>query len=213
MAKQQKHPAVDAALGRRRTRLGTAWVVGLLALPFAGLAVSAAAGLHPGVPLVVTGPAALVGFVLISEMPTGRDRGRATGSLLTARTVTGLRTVDLSRIERVRLLTSFSRGGVSDRVVLVRDGDGVLLGLREQTDVRRVRRALDQSARSDVPRVRRALDQSARSDVPPRVSGAAAAHLGMSSGGTARHTVLSWLATVLGVCCYLSVIVLVARAV
>ncbi|QWQ42186.1 hypothetical protein KME66_15070 [Streptomyces sp. YPW6] len=198
MAKQQKHPAVDAALGRRRTRLGTAWVVGLLALPFAGLAVSAAAGLHPGVPLVVTGPAALVGFVLISEMPTGRDRGRATGSLLTARTVTGLRTVDLSRIERVRLLTSFSRGGVSDRVVLVRDGDGVLLGLREQTDVRRVRRA---------------LDPGARSDVPPRVSGAAAAHLGMSSGGTARHTVLSWLATVLGVCCYLSVIVLVARAV
>ncbi|MEU3319392.1 hypothetical protein [Streptomyces sp. NPDC006785] len=198
MAKQQKPPAVDAALGRRRTRLGTAWIVGLLALPFAGLAVSAAAGLHPGVPLVVTGPAALVGFVLISEMPTGRDRGRTTGSLLTARTVTGLRTVDLSRIERVRLLTSFSRGGVSDRVVLVRDGDGVLLGLREQTDVRRIRRA---------------LDQGARSDVPPRVSGAAAAHLGMSSGGTARHTVLSWLATVLGVCCYLSVIVLVARAV
>ncbi|MFE0696631.1 hypothetical protein [Streptomyces sp. NPDC059173] len=198
MAKQQKHPAVDAALGRRRTRLGTAWVVGLLALPFVGLAVSAAAGLHPGVPLVVTGPAALVGFVLISEMPTGRDRGQTTGSLLTARTVTGLRTVDLSRIERVRLLTSFSRGGVSDRVVLVRDGDGVLLGLREQTDVRRIRRA---------------LDQGARSDVPPRVSGAAAAHLGMSSGGTARHTVLSWLATVLGVCCYLSVIVLVARAV
>ncbi|MFJ3599816.1 hypothetical protein ACIPRU_25395 [Streptomyces sp. NPDC090126] len=198
MAKQQKHRAVDAALGRRRTRLGIAWVVGLLALPFAGLAVSAAAGLHPGVPLVVTGPAALVGFVLISEMPTGRDLGRATGSLLTARTVTGLRTVDLSRIERVRLLTSFSRGGVSDRVVLVRDGDGVLLGLREQTDVRRVRRA---------------LDPGARSDVPPRVSGAAAAHLGMSSGGTVRHTVLSWLATVLGVCCYLSVIVLVARAV
>ncbi|MHB0892355.1 hypothetical protein [Streptomyces sundarbansensis] len=198
MAKQQKHPAVDAALGRRRTRLGTAWVVGLLALPFVGLAVSAAAGLHPGVPLVVTGPAALVGFVLISEMPTGRDRGQTTGSLLTARTVTGLRTVDLSRIERVRLLTSFSRGGVSDRVVLVRDGDGVLLGLREQTDVRRIRRA---------------LDQGARSDVPPRVSGAAAAHLSMSSGGTARHTVLSWLATVLGVCCYLSVIVLVARAV
>ncbi|MEU3069088.1 hypothetical protein ABZ712_19640 [Streptomyces sp. NPDC006906] len=198
MAKRQKPPAVDAALGRRRTRLGTAWIVGLLALPFVGLAVSAAAGLHPGVPLVVTGPAALVGFVLISEMPTGRDRGRATGSLLTARTVTGLRTVDLSRIESVRLLTSFSRGGVSDRVVLVRDGDGVLLGLREQTDVRRIRRA---------------LDQGARSDVPPRVSGAAAAHLGMSSGGTARHTVLSWLATVLGVCCYLSVIVLVARAV
>ncbi|MFE9380329.1 hypothetical protein [Streptomyces sp. NPDC006855] len=198
MAKQQKHRAVDAALGRRRTRLGIAWVVGLLALPFVGLAVSAAAGLHPGVPLVVTGPAALVGFVLISEMPTGRDRGQTTGSLLTARTVTGLRTVDLSRIERVRLLTSFSRGGVSDRVVLVRDGDGVLLGLREQTDVRRIRRA---------------LDQGARSDVPPRVSGAAAAHLGMSSGGTARHTVLSWLATVLGVCCYLSVIVLVARAV
>ncbi|MEU9674984.1 hypothetical protein AB0D92_15835 [Streptomyces parvus] len=198
MPRQQKHPAVDAALGRRRTRLGTAWVVGLLALPFAGLAVSTVVGLHPGVLLVVTGLAALVGFVLISEMPTGRNRGQTSGSLLTARTATGLRTVDLAQIESVRLLTSFSRGGVSDRIVLVRDGNGVLLGLREQTDVRRVRRA---------------LDQRARNGVPPRVSGAAAAYLGMTPGGTARHTVLSWLATVLGICCYLGAVAVLARAV
>ncbi|PVC82548.1 hypothetical protein DBP20_19185 [Streptomyces sp. CS131] len=198
MSRQQKHPAVDAALGRRRTRLGTAWIVGLLALPFAGLAVSTVVGLHPGVLLVVTGLAALVGFVLISEMPTGRNRGQTSGSLLTARTATGLRTVDLAQIERVRLLTSFSRGGVSDRVVLVRDSHGVLLGLREQTDVRRVRRA---------------LDQRARNGVPPRVSGAAAAYLGMTPDGTARHTVLSWLATVLGICCYLSAVAVLARAV
>ncbi|WDT88526.1 hypothetical protein H0E86_19795 [Streptomyces sp. SCSIO-PteL053] len=198
MPRQQKHPAVDAALGRRRTRLGTAWVVGLLALPFAGLAVSTVVGLHPGVLLVVTGLAALVGFVLISEMPTGRNRGQTSGSLLTARTATGLRTVDLAQIESVRLLTSFSRGGVSDRIVLVRDSNGVLLGLREQTDVRRVRRA---------------LDQRARNDVPPRVSGAAAAYLGMTPGGTARHTVLSWLATVLGICCYLGAVAVLARAV
>ncbi|WP_162600191.1 hypothetical protein [Streptomyces sp. CS131] len=189
---------MDAALGRRRTRLGTAWIVGLLALPFAGLAVSTVVGLHPGVLLVVTGLAALVGFVLISEMPTGRNRGQTSGSLLTARTATGLRTVDLAQIERVRLLTSFSRGGVSDRVVLVRDSHGVLLGLREQTDVRRVRRA---------------LDQRARNGVPPRVSGAAAAYLGMTPDGTARHTVLSWLATVLGICCYLSAVAVLARAV
>ncbi|SCF57288.1 hypothetical protein [Streptomyces sp. Cmuel-A718b] len=198
MPRQQKHPAVDAALGRRRTRLGTAWIVGLLALPFAGLAVSTVVGLHPGVLLVVTGLAALVGFVLISEMPTGRNRGQTSGSLLTARTATGLRTVDLAQIESVRLLTSFSRGGVSDRIVLVRDGNGVLLGLREQTDVRRVRRA---------------LDQRARNGVPPRVSGAAAAYLGMTPDGTARHTVLSWLATVLGICCYLSAVAVLARAV
>ncbi|TYR63803.1 hypothetical protein [Streptomyces parvus] len=198
MAQPQKPPAVDTVLGRRRTHLGTALIVGLLALPFVGLAVSTSAGLHPGVPLVVTGPAALVGFVLISEMPTGRNRGQTSGSLLTARTATGLRTVDLAQIERVRLLTSFSRGGVSDRVVLVRDSHGVLLGLREQTDVRRVRRA---------------LDQRARNGVPPRVSGAAAAYLGMTPDGTARHTVLSWLATVLGICCYLSAVAVLARAV
>ncbi|MFD4020720.1 hypothetical protein [Streptomyces sindenensis] len=198
MPQQQRHPAVDAALGRRRTRLGTVWTIGLLSLPFVGLALSAAAGLHPGVPLVVTGPAALAGFVLITEMPTGLDRGQTSGSLLTARTVTGLRTVDLSQIRRVRLLTSFSPGGVSDRVVLIRDSDGVLLGLRVRTDVRRVRRA---------------LEQGARGDVPPRVSGAAAAHLGMATGGTARHTVLSWLVTVLGICCYLSAVVVFARAV
>ncbi|WP_165891030.1 hypothetical protein [Streptomyces globisporus] len=199
MAEQQrKHPAVDAALGRRRTRLGTVWIVALLASPFAGPAVSAGAGLHPGVPLAITGPAALVGFVLISEMPTGRERGQTSGSLLTARTTTGLRTVDLARVERVRLLTSFSRGGVSDRVVLVRDSNGVLLGLREQTDVRRVRRA---------------LDQRAPNGGPPRVSGAAAAYLGMTPDGTARHTVLSWLATVLGICCYLGAVAVAARAV
>ncbi|OSC74325.1 hypothetical protein B5180_13465 [Streptomyces sp. BF-3] len=198
MPRQQKHPAVDAALGRRRTRLGTAWIVGLLALPFAGLAVSTVVGLHPGVLLVGTGLAALVGFVLISEMPTGRNRGQTSGSLLTARTATGLRTVDLAQIESVRLLTSFSRGGVSDRIVLVRDGNGVLLGLREQTDVRRVRRA---------------LDRRAPQGGPPRVSGAAAAYLGMTRDGTARHTVLSWLATVLGICCYLSAVAVLARAV
>ncbi|MEU6629049.1 hypothetical protein ABZ905_12250 [Streptomyces parvus] len=198
MPRQQKHPAVDAALGRRRTRLGTAWIVGLLALPFAGLAVSTVVGLDPGVLLVVAGLAALVGFVLISEMPTGRNRGQTSGSLLTARTATGLRTVDLAQIESVRLLTSFSRGGVSDRVVLVRDSNGVLLGLREQTDVRRVRRA---------------LDRRAPNGGPPHVSGAAAAYLGMTPGGTVRHTVLSWLATVLGICCYLGAVAVLAGAV
>ncbi|MFG2926605.1 hypothetical protein ACGFYA_34530 [Streptomyces sp. NPDC048305] len=183
MAKQQKHSPVDAAVGRRRTRRGTAVVGVLPALPFAALAVVAATGTGPVVPLVVTGVAAVAGVLMISEVHTGRELGQVTGNRLTARTPTGVRTVDLGDVRSVRLLTSFSYGGVSDRVVLVRDGSGVCLGLREPTDLRRVRRALER-----VP----------PHDVQPRVSRAARAHLHMTAGGTGPHTVLVWPATVLG---------------
>ncbi|MEU1482433.1 hypothetical protein [Streptomyces sp. NPDC005752] len=193
MSAQKKSAAVPPPIGRRRTRQGTVLVGVLVFAPFLGLAVAALGGFHPGVPLVPCGLAAFVGFILISDVHTGRPPTRVTGSLLTARTPTGIRTLDLSDMERVRLLTSFSRGGVSDRVILVRDRHGVCIGLREENDGRRVRRALEgRSSHGGQPRVSRAVR----------------AHLGMTADGTGRHTVMSWLATVVGLCCYLGVITL-----
>ncbi|MEV6259541.1 hypothetical protein AB0M42_02065 [Streptomyces sp. NPDC051784] len=183
MAKQRKYSPVDAAVGRRRTRRGTAVVGVLPALPFAALAAVAATGSGPAVPLVVTGVTVLVAVLMISEVHTGREPGQVTGNRLTARTLTGVRTVDLGDIRSVRLLTTVSYGGVSDRVVLVRDGSGVCLGLREPADLRRVRRA---------------LERVSPHDVQPRVSRAAGARLHMTAGGTGLHTVLVWLAVLLG---------------
>lgn len=182
--------------GRRRTGNGAALVAALLAGPFVALGVAAAAGTHPGVPLVPGSLAALVGFVLIGEVHVGRSPVRVSGSRLTARTLTGVRTVDLSAVERVRLLTSFSTGGVSDRVLLVRDRDGVCLGLREAADRRRLRRA---------------LERRSTHGPQPRVSRAARARLGMGSDGPGPHTVLSWLATVLGLCGYISAVAVLAE--
>ncbi|MFG3409059.1 hypothetical protein [Streptomyces sp. NPDC048142] len=107
-----------------------------------------------------------------------------------------MRTVDLSAVERVRVLTRFSSGGVSDRVLLVRDRDGVCLGLRETTDRCRLRRA---------------LERRPPHGPQPHVSRAALAHLGMRADGTGPHTALSRLATVLGLCGYLSAVVVVAE--
>jgi hypothetical protein len=198
VVKREKERPVSPDTGRRRTGNGVALVAALLAGPFAALGVAVAAGTRPGLPLVPGALAALVGFVLIGEVHVGRSPVRVSGSRLTARTLTGVRTVDLSAVERVRLLTSFAGGGVSDRVLLVRDRDGVCLGLRDAVDRRRLCRALERHA-SHGPR--------------PRVSRAARAHLGMDADGLGPHTVLSWLATVLGLCGYLSVVAVLAERV
>lgn len=182
--------------GRRRTRNGVALVAALLTGPFVALGVSAAVGTHPAVPLVLGALAGLVGVVLIGDVHVGRSPVHLSGTRLTARTLTGVRTVDLSTVERVRLLTSFSHGGVADRVLLVRDRDGVCLGLREATDRRRLSRALENRS-SHGPR--------------PRVSRAARAHLGLSTDGIGTHTALSWLATVLGLCGYAGAVAVLAE--
>ncbi|MFJ4790068.1 hypothetical protein [Streptomyces sp. NPDC088794] len=187
------HLFTSPAQARRRARHWTAFAGALVASPFAMLAV-AATGLIPAeaaiAPALVAGPA---GMMLFTEVNTEKRQQHHSGTLLTARTLAGERTVDLSRIERVRLLTYFSRSGVSQRVLLVRDAWGMSLGLTSPASHRALRQALELLPRRG-PR--------------PRVSRAALAHLDMPSapGRLAVHTATVWLATVLGICGYMGAI-------
>jgi hypothetical protein len=191
------HQFTSPAAARRRARRWTAFAGALVVSPFVALA-AAAVGLFPArvaIALVLTaGPA---GLLLLTELNTERPPQHRSGNRLTSRTLTGERTVDLSRIERVRLLTYFSRGGVSERVLLVRDAYGVSLGLTTPASHRALRRALERLPRRG-PR--------------PRASSAALAHLGMvsASGRLAVHTVVVWLVTVLGLCGYVIAVLALA---
>lgn len=107
---------------------------------------------------------------------------------ITARTWTGQRSVDLTRIRDVRLLTTFHYGGAY-HAVLVRDQHGVRLGL---TSVR-TKRAL----------VRALRNAPGDAQNRPRISSAARAHLGLGASRThTMHTVTSFLALTISICLY-----------
>ncbi|MFM9582581.1 hypothetical protein [Streptomyces caniscabiei] len=180
----------DVGKVRRRARTGMCLLGALLVLPFAvGVLPGACeAGALLG---LVTGTLAFVlhGMLVEESMPARHSMRR-----ITARTLTGIRSVDLARLTRVRLLTSFSYGSVY-RTLLVRDADGVWLGITTDARKRALRRALD----------RRPGDGSLP---PPRVSRAARAHLdGDRPGRIAVHTVLAFLVLVLGICGYVTALV------
>ncbi|MFE6282685.1 hypothetical protein [Streptomyces sp. NPDC057877] len=180
------------AAARRRMRRGVAVALALVVSPYAALAVGPVPG---GVAIALVLTAGPGGLLLLGELHTERPPRSRSGPLLTARTTTGERTLDLDRIERVRLLTYFSRSGVSERVLLVRDTEGTWLGLTGAASRRTLRRALERPSR-----------RGAR----PRVSRAARVHLGMAPGRLAVHTGTVWLATVFGVCCYAGAVLALA---
>ncbi|MEU1573439.1 hypothetical protein ABZ519_20220 [Streptomyces collinus] len=177
----------DAVTVRRRARTGVCLLGALLMLPFTLGALPGAR--EAGAPLgLVTGTLAFVLYgMLVEESTPARHSMRR----ITARTLTGMRSVDLTRLTRVRLLTSFSYGSVY-RTLLVRDADGVWLGITTDAGQRALRRALERwSGDGSLP--------------PPRVSRAARAHInGDRPGQTAVHTVLAFLGLVLGICGYVT---------
>ncbi|WP_406155007.1 hypothetical protein OG806_02525 [Streptomyces sp. NBC_00882] len=177
----------DTATTRRRACAGLGLVVAMLGLPFAVSAL-----VRSGTMLgLLTGPLA---FLLFVELCTERGSTRCSSARLTARTLTGMRSVDLSRITSVRLQTTFAYGTVH-RVLLVRDAHGVRLGITSTSGRRTLRRALERQSRA----VRRS---------PPRVSRAARACLGIGRPGQlAVHTGLVFLAQVGLVCAYVVVLV------
>ncbi|MEU1616549.1 hypothetical protein ABZ479_04505 [Streptomyces sp. NPDC005722] len=125
---------------------------------------------------------AIAGVVLLPALCEERPPFRHSSSRLTARTLTGERSVDLDRITGVRLLTSFSVGG-AQRTLLVRDAHGVRLGLTTERSRRKLRRAIE-----------KAEANAARGVPAPRVSRAARTFLGLAPGrGLALHTTLVFL--------------------
>ncbi|MFE9173647.1 hypothetical protein ACFYNZ_30005 [Streptomyces kebangsaanensis] len=102
-------------------------------------------------------------------------------------------------ISTVRLLTYFSRSGVLERVLLVRDVNGVCLGLKSAVGRAALRRALERSL-APAPHPQ------------PRVSRAALVYLGMGSSRSplVLHTVVSWLVMVFGTCGYIVTVLALA---
>ncbi|MGW3652074.1 hypothetical protein [Streptomyces sp. NPDC000878] len=175
----------DAGTARRRARTGTCLLMALLVLPFAVGALPGARGVGAVLGMVTVVLATLVWFGLCEESTPARH----STTRITARTLTGMRAVDLTRLTDVRLLTFFSYGSVH-HTLLVRDADGVWLGITTTAGLRAVRRALGRQPKdTTLPR--------------PRVSRAARAHLhGDRAGQLAAHTVLVFLALSVGTCLY-----------
>uniref|UniRef100_A0AAU2W231 PH domain-containing protein n=1 Tax=Streptomyces sp. NBC_00008 TaxID=2903610 RepID=A0AAU2W231_9ACTN len=165
-----------------RARRGTVLVVTALLLPLGGYGL-AGAGLAPESTPIMLGLLSLIaGFVLLPALCEERAPFRHSSSHLIARTMTGERSLDLNRITTVRLLTTFSYGS-TQRTLVVRDADGVRLGITTERSRRKLRRAIER------------LDaNAARGAAGPRVSRAARTHLGLSPGrGLVGHTVLALL--------------------
>ncbi|WP_329576183.1 MULTISPECIES: hypothetical protein [unclassified Streptomyces] len=153
-----------------RARLGAALVVTLLLLPFGGYGLARAGVAPEGTPVALGMLSGVIGPLLLMALNEERAPFRYARSRLTARTLTGERSVDLTRVTAVWLLTTFSYGG-SYRTLMVRDGHGVRLGVTTERSRRKVRRAIE-----------RADANAARGAVGPRVSRAARVHLGLAPG-------------------------------
>lgn len=192
-------PVMSPAAVRRRARCWAALAGAALVSPFAAL-VPIAAGWCPSAMAPVLALVAVpTGLFIHGETYEERPPLQASGPLLTTRTLTGERTVDLSVISTVRLLTYVSRSGVSERVLVVRDVNGVCLGLKSAGGHAALRRALERSlAGSPHPR--------------PRVSRAALVYLGMVTNRSplVLHTVVSWLVMVLGTSGYITAVLALA---
>ncbi|WP_328687599.1 hypothetical protein OHA74_55365 [Streptomyces phaeochromogenes] len=165
-----------------RARIGSGLAVTVLLLPLGGYGLARAGVAPDGAPIVLGLLSVIAGFVLLPALGEERAPFRHSSSHLTARTLTGERSVDLNQITSVRLLTTFSYGRAY-RTLLVRDADGVRLGITTERSRRKLRRAIE-----------KADANAARGATGPHVSRAARAHLGLAPGrGLVAHTVLSFL--------------------
>lgn len=189
-------PVVSPSAARRRARPWAVLGAAVILSPFAVLALADAGWLPAELAILLAAVAAPAVALLLGEMFEEKPPIQPSGLLLTARTLTGERTIDLFAISTVRLLTYFSRSGVAYRVLLVRDINGVRLGVRSTVGRAALLRGLKRNG-------------TARQ---PRMSRAARVYLGLATSRTALvlHTVLSWLAMVFGLCCYMSAVLSLA---
>ncbi|MER7235766.1 hypothetical protein ABT348_33065 [Streptomyces olivaceus] len=165
-----------------RARMGSGLAVTVLLLPFGGYGLARVGAFPEGAPIVIGLLSMIASSVLLPALCEERAPFRHSSSHLTARTLTGERSVDLDRITTVRLLTTFSYGSTY-RTLLVRDAHGVRLGITTTRSRRKLCRAIERA------------DANATRGVPkPHVSRAAGAHLGLTPGrGLVVHTILAFL--------------------
>jgi len=178
-----------------RARVGSGLAVTVLLLPFGGYGLAWTGAVPEGTPIVLGLLAGIAGFVLLPALCEEQAPFRHSSSRLIARTLTGERSVDLNRITTVRLLTTFSYGSVY-RTLVVRDAQGVRLGVTTERSRRKLRRAIE-----------KADANASRGGPGPRVSRAARAHLGLAPGrGLVFHTVLGFLLLTVSVSLYVAVV-------
>ncbi|MFF8381931.1 hypothetical protein ACF07V_38230 [Streptomyces sp. NPDC015661] len=178
-----------------RARMGSGLVVTVLLLPFGGYGLARTGVVPEGTTIALGLLSVIAGFVLLPALCEERAPFRHSSSCLTAHTLTGERSVDLNRIDTVRLLTTFSYGSAY-RTLMVRDTHGVRLGITTERSRRKLRRAIEKA------------EANATRGVPgPRVSRAARAHLGLAPGrGLVVHTVLAFLFLTMSVSLYVAVV-------
>lgn len=175
--------------------MGSALAVTGLLLPFGGYGLARAGLVPDGTPIALGLLSLIAGGVLLPALCEERAPFRHSSSHLIAHTLTGERSVDLNRITSVRLLTTFSYGSAY-RTLLVRDADGVGLGITTERSRRKLRRAIE-----------KADANAARGAVRPRVSRAARAHLGLAPGrGLVGHTVLALLVLTVSASLYVVIV-------
>lgn len=189
--------AGEAATARSvtRARVGAGLAVTVLLLPFGGYALARTGAVPEGTPIALGLVSVIAGVVLLPALCEEKEPFRHTSSRLTAHTLTGERSVDLNRIATVRLLTTFSYGSAY-RALMVRDADGVRLGITTERSRRKLRRAIEKA------------DANAARGVPgPRVSRAARVHLGLAPRrGLVVHTALSFLLLLVFVSLYVAAV-------
>lgn len=162
--------------------MGAGLAVAVLLLPLGGYGLARTGAVPESTPLYLGLLSGILGFGLLTSLGEERAPFRHTSSRLTAHTLTGERSVDLNRIATVRLLTTLSYGRTY-RTLVVRDVNGVRLGVTTERSRRKLRRAIEKA------------DAGAARGVPgPRVSRAARTYLGLAPGrGLVAHTILAFL--------------------
>lgn len=132
---------VSPAAARKRARWASSLLAILILSPFLAWSLATVGLAPPGSTLIcgfIGGP---IGFLLLPELSQETRLIKCSMTTVTARTLTGERTVDLRRIKSVRLHTGFGRGRVY-RALVVCDEDGVRLGLTTVRSRRALKRAL-----------------------------------------------------------------------
>lgn len=199
--------ATTPAVARRRARWATAFAGLLIASPFVVWPFTVAELLPRGVMLVCAFVGGPIGLLLMSEISQETRLISCSMSAVTARTLTGERTVDLRRLTQVRLRVSFSYGRVY-RTLMVRDAHGVNLGLTSERSRRALKRAI-----ARIPAHSNTSGRSGSPDARPSVSAAARASLELAPHGSlTRHTIFGFLLLAVGIALYVAAVLLLATS-